>query len=276
MVVLIGAKILATAFSIGSGGSGGVFAPSLAIGALLGAVVGQVAARLFPGLEVHTAAFALVGMGGFFAGVAKTPIASILIVCEMTGGYELLAPLMLVSVLHLLFSRGWTIYHTQVDSQIDSPAHAGDFVVDVLERMRVRELLDGARRPTLVHENTTLRGALKVVSTASGNYFPVVDDDELMVGIFSLTDIRRIFHATEVADLVIVRDFMVENVITTRPDATLSEALRELTEHGLHELPVVATDDPRRVLAMLTRNNLGAAYHRRMHALRSTDGRSGS
>ncbi|MEX1024454.1 MAG: chloride channel protein [Planctomycetota bacterium] len=268
MAILVAAKIFGTAFTIGSGGTGGLFAPSLAIGALLGSIVGQAAEALFPELGIQPGAFALVGMGGFFAGVAKTPIAAILIVSEMTGGYALLAPLMLVSVLHLLFARKWSLYESQVESPVDSPAHTGDFVVDVLERVRVRELLDGARRPTLVHADTTLRRALEIVSTSSGYYFPVVDDADQLVGIFSLTDVRRMFQETAIADLVIVRDFMVENVVTTRPDATLSEALEALNEHGLHELPVVAIDDPRRVLAMLTRNNLGAAYHRRLHALR--------
>ena len=268
MALLVAGKILATSFSIGSGGSGGVFAPSLAIGALLGAIVGRVAGEAFPSLGILPAAFALVGMAGFFAGVAKTPIAAILIVCEMTGGYGLLAPLMLVSVVHLLLAKRWGIYDTQVDGMVDSPAHAGDFVVDVLERMKVGELLQDAPEPQLISENTTLRKALKTVSTANGYYFPVVDAEEHLVGIFSLSDVRRIFHELEVADLVIVRDFMVDNVVTTHAGASLNEALQLLNEHGLHELPIVADDDPRRVLAMLSRNRLGAAYHRKLHALK--------
>lgn len=268
MVLLVVGKIAATSFSIASGGSGGVFAPSLAIGALLGAIVGQSAAHAFPGLGLNPACFALVGMGGFFSGVAKTPIASIIIVCEMTGGYGLLAPLMLVSVLHVLLAKGWTIYQTQVEGLVDSPAHAGDFVVDVLERMKVSDLLDGAREPQPVRENTTLRRALDIVSTARGYYFPVVDKEDRLVGIFSLSDVRRIFQEMAVADLVIVRDFMVENVVTTCPDDSLNDALQKLNEHGLHEIPVVASDDRRRVVAMLTRNNLGAAYHKRLHALK--------
>jgi len=271
MAVLVAGKILATSLSIATGGSGGVFAPSIAIGALLGAIVGQTAADLLPDLGISPASYALVGMGGFFAGVAKTPIASILIVCEMTGNYELLAPLMLVSVVHLLFSRGWTIYDTQVNGQVDSPAHAGDFVIDVLERMRVQDLLENAREPQVISENATLRRALDIVSEADGYYFPVVDKEARMVGIFSLTDIRRIFREMEVADVVIVRDFMVENVVTTSPGDDLNSALQKLNENGLHEIPVVDAADPRRVIAMLTRNNLGAAYHKRLHALKRAD-----
>jgi len=269
LALLVAGKILATAFTIGTGGSGGMFAPSLAIGGMLGAMVGQTAQGMFPELAVNPACFALVGMGGFFAGVAKAPIASILIVCEMTGSYGLLLPLMLVSIVHLVLAQRWTIYETQVPGLVDSPAHAGDFVVDVLARLHVADLMDRARKPEPLHQDTTLREALDFVSTSTGYYFPVVDGDERMTGIFSLSDVRRIFQATEVADLVLVRDFMVEEVVTTTPEDTLSEALSKLNEHGLHELPVVDATDPRRVLAMLTRNLLGSAYNDKLKAIRS-------
>lgn len=268
LLLLVVAKILATSFTIGSGGSGGMFAPSLAIGALTGAAVGEAAVQLFPNWNLEPACFAFVGMGGFFAGVAKTPIAAIVIVCEMTGSYELLAPLMLVSVVHLVLAQGWSIYDTQVSGLVDSPAHAGDFVVDVLEGMKVADLLDRFSKPTLVSENTTLRRALEVVSTSRSTYFPVVDKEERLVGIFGLTDIRRIFQEEAVADLVIVRDFMVEDVVTITPADDLGDALQKLNERAIAQLPVVDESNPRRVLGMLSRNNLGAAYHQKLRELR--------
>ena len=268
LLLLIAAKVIGTSLTIGSGGSGGLFAPSLAIGALTGAAVGKAAAELFPGLGLEPACFAFVGMGGFFAGVAKTPIASIILVCEMTGSYGLLAPLMLVSVLHLLLASRWSIYDTQVAGLVDSPAHAGEFVVDVLERMRVKDLLERFSKPTLVSENTTLRKALDVVSASRSTYFPVVDKEERLVGIFGLTDIRRIFREDEIADLVIVRDFMVEDVATVTPEDSLNDALQRLNERAIAQIPVVDAHNPRRVLGMLSRNNLGAAYHQRLRELR--------
>jgi CIC family chloride channel protein len=268
LVILTFAKILATSLTIGSGGSGGMFAPSMAIGAVLGAAVGHAAQRLLPGLELEPACFAFVGMGGFFAGVAKTPIAAIIIVSEMTGSYGLLAPLMLVSVLHMLLAQKWTLYNTQVPGLVDSPAHAGEFVVDVLDGMRVRDLLDRFSKPTLVSENTTLRKALEIVSASRSTYFPVVDRERRLVGIFGLTDIRRIFQEEGVADLVIVRDFMVEDVVTITAEDTLNVALHRLNDRMIAQLPVVDADDPRKVLGMLSRNNLGAAYHQKLRELR--------
>jgi CIC family chloride channel protein len=271
LAVLALSKIVATSLSIGSGGSGGVFAPSLAIGALLGALVGQTGAVLFPTLDIQASCYALVGMGGFFAGVANTPIAAIVIVCEITGSYQLLAPLMLVAVVHMLLANRWSIYETQVNGLVDSPVHAGDFVVDVLEELRVEDLMDGQQPVNTVHETTTLREALDFIAHADGYYFPVVDGEERMVGIFSLSDVRRIFRESEVEGLVIVRDFMVEKVISVKPGDAITSALAKLNGHGLHEIPVVAADDPRRVLGMLTRQRISATYQDRVRELRSSD-----
>ena len=128
-------KIVATGLTISSGGSGGVFGPSMLIGGMLGGACGQFLAYWMPEAQIEPAAFVLVGMGGFFAGVSKTPLTSIVMVSEMTGSYSLLVPLMLACGLNMAISRRWTIYEEQVPTPIDSPAHQGDFVVDVLEQL---------------------------------------------------------------------------------------------------------------------------------------------
>ncbi|HID24441.1 MAG TPA: chloride channel protein, partial [Planctomycetaceae bacterium] len=127
MLLLMLAKIAATSLTISSGGSGGVFAPSLFIGAMLGGAFGKLCHELFPGAVPQPGAFVLVGMGGFFAGVAKVPLTALLMVCEMSGSYGLLVPLMLVSVVNVaLLSSRWTLYEEQVRTLVDSPAHLGD------------------------------------------------------------------------------------------------------------------------------------------------------
>ncbi len=221
-----------------------------------------------PAWELEPAAFALVGMGGFFAGIAKVPITAVIMVSEMTGNYELLAPLMLVSVVHVMLSRGWTAYREQVPGPVDSPAHAGEYVVDVLERMYVRELVDPDEKPILISERATLRRALSIVSSAQQSYFPVVDDDEKLVGVFSLTDVRRIFRENAVEDFVIVRDFMVERVATVPLGASVDAALRGMTQYGIHALPVVADDDPKRVVTLIDRQVIGKAYAQRLKELK--------
>ncbi|TDJ71948.1 MAG: chloride channel protein [Planctomycetota bacterium] len=271
LLALLVAKILATSFTISSGGSGGVFAPALAIGALLGAIVGHGAEAILP-FDINPACYAVVGMGGFFAGVAKVPIASVIMVSEMTGSYALLAPLMLVAVVHMLLSTRWTMYEAQVDSHVDSPAHAGDFVVDVLQSMRVEDVLHGARRPRMVHEDVTLRGAMKIVAVSHETHFPVVDDDEHLVGVFSLTDLRRIFLENVVEDVIIVHDFMVDKVYTVTMTDNLHDVLQLMTRHNFSAVPVVDDDDPRRVIALLERNTLGEAYGEKIRSLKSGSG----
>ncbi|NOY13137.1 MAG: chloride channel protein, partial [Deltaproteobacteria bacterium] len=123
MLVIALAKILATSLTISSGGSGGVFAPSLVIGAMLGGAFGASAETLFPLLTQDPRAYVLVGMAGFFAGVANAPIATLIMVSELTGNYSLLAPLMLVCVVAMLVMRKNTIYEKQVARRFDSPAH---------------------------------------------------------------------------------------------------------------------------------------------------------
>lgn len=126
MLLLCVGKIFATSFTISSGGSGGVFAPSLFIGAMLGGAFGLACEKFFPDTIHHPATFVLVGMGGMFAGVARVPLTAMLMVCEMTGSYNLLVPLMLVCIINVaILAPQWTLYEQQVLTLEDSPAHRG-------------------------------------------------------------------------------------------------------------------------------------------------------
>ncbi len=261
-------KAAATAITVGSGGAGGVFAPSLSIGAVLGGFVGLGAERLFPGLALDPAAFALVGMGGFFAGVGKTPIAAVVMVSEMTGNYALLAPLMIVSVVHMALSTNWSLYPAQVNRPLDSPAHTGDYIVDVLQSLHVSDILDSSSKPTLIPEDTTLRRTMQIVSNARDTHFPVVNVDQELVGIFSLNDLRRIFLEHEALDVVIAGDFMREQVATITPGDSLHDVQRLFTRRAVSALPVVSPDNPREVIALLRRNDVGRAYTDRLQSLK--------
>ncbi|GAB4252799.1 chloride channel protein [Deferrisoma sp.] len=264
MLVVCLAKILATSFTISSGGSGGVFAPSLVIGAMLGGAFGLTAESLFPALVQDPRAYVLVGMAGFFAGVSNTPVATLIMVSELTGNYGLLAPLMLVSVAAMLTARATTIYEKQVPGRVDSPAHLGDLVVDVLEGIRVRDLEDQGRRPTPVSEDLPLPQILECIAAADTAYYPVVDGEGRMTGIFSVNDIRRILNEDLPPNLVIARDIAVPRVITATPDEPLSQVLRKLSSRGLEEIPVVDPADPGRVLYMLSRRSVLARYTREL------------
>ncbi len=143
MFTLVFLKIAATSFTISSGGSGGVFGPSLFIGAMIGGAVGQLAHAWFPGIVSSPAAFVLVGMAAFFAGVAKAPLGALLMVSEMTGGYRLFVPIMFASVVAIMLSQRWSLYEKQVLNKFHSPAHQSGRVINLLQDLSVKD----AHRP---------------------------------------------------------------------------------------------------------------------------------
>jgi CIC family chloride channel protein len=262
-------KIVATGLTISSGGSGGVFGPSVFIGGMLGGAVGKCLKVVLPGWEIEPAAFTLVGMGGFFAGVSKTPLASIIMVCEMAGSYSLLVPLMLVCGLHVALSQRWTLYEEQVPSPVDSPAHLGDFVIDVLERLRVGEIRIRTEGVEKVPESLPFDQILRLVADSHETLFPVVDLEGRLTGIFSLRDVRQALTGSNLGPLVLADDLATRPVLTVTPQDDLHTALKRMTELNLDELPVVAPDDPRHLLGLISRRELVSAYSSQIDALRS-------
>lgn len=272
LLILCFGKILATSLTISSGGSGGVFAPSLFIGAMLGGAFGQFCNTVAPGVIEHPEAFVLVGMGGFFAGVARVPLTAMLMVCEMSGSYGLLIPLMLVSIVNVaILSSRWTLYEEQVTSIIDSPSHQGDFVIDVLEQIRVREVLDTRRRLDLVPEETPLPAILKMAAQSKNAYFPVVDSNQQLTGIFSLRDLRSILTGNGAGALILAADLAAQPVLTVTLDDDLHTALRVFTQKNIDDVPVVDRLNQRQIVGMLNRKDVIAAYHERIIKLKSTD-----
>ncbi len=269
LLLLCFGKIIATSFTISSGGSGGVFAPSLFIGAMLGGAFGQLCYKLFPGMIAHPEAFVLVGMGGFFAGVARVPLTAMLMVCEMSGSYDLLIPLMLVCIINVaVLSSRWTLYEEQVPAMLDSPAHQGDFVIDVLEQMHVREVMDTHRKLDLVQEDTPLPKILRMAAFSNNTYFPVVNREQQLVGIFSLRDLRTVLTGDGAGPLVLATDIATTPVLTVNPTDDLHLALRRFTQKNIDEIPVIDPEQPGRIVGILSRKDVIAAYHHRVTELR--------
>ncbi|AGA28793.1 chloride channel protein [Singulisphaera acidiphila] len=264
-------KTVTTGLTISSGGSGGVFGPSVFIGGMLGGAVGQLLHGLFPSWNLNPSAFALVGMGGFFAGVSKTPLTSIMMVSEMAGNYSLLVPLMLVCGLNMGLSRRWTLYEEQVPSPVDSPAHQGDFVIDVLEQLRVSQVMVRTEGLELVPAGTPFVEIVRRVAQSTETLFLVVDRQGALSGVFTLRDIRLALEGTEWAPLVVADDLAHRPVLTVTLADDLHTALKRLTELNVDEIPVVAPDDPGQLVGLLHRRELVAAYTTQIDALRSPD-----
>ena len=252
-------KILTTSTTIGSGGSGGVFGPSMVIGGCTGGAIGDVLHRLWPALVPNPAIYSVIGMAGFFAGCAHAPISTIVMVAELTGDYSLLVPTMWVSTLCFMLCQRWTLYEKQVPSRLDSPAHRGDFLVDVLEGIHVKDV-PWKQRET-IFEGMKLKEIVRHLAESRQHYFPVVDAAGHFVGIFSTDDVRRYLYDESIWELAIARDVMTSRIVSVRPGEDLNSALKRFTDLNLDELPVVAAEDPRQLLGMLRRKDVIARYN---------------
>lgn len=258
------AKIATTAASIGSGGSGGVFGPSMVIGGCLGASIGLAVQSVWPQACSHPEAFAVVGMAGFFAGVARAPISTIIMVRALTGDFGLLVPTMLVTTLTFVGSQRWRLYRQQVPTRMDSKAHRGDFIVDVLEGLQVSDVYRRDARVMLIPEGMTLDEIVHRLAQNHQHYFPVIDIEGRMVGIFTDDDVRSYLYDDVLWDLVVARDIMVSDFVSVSPEDDLNTAMKAFTSLNLDELPVIDRQQPGKLLGMLRRKETIAAYNQRV------------
>lgn len=264
VLLLVGLfKILTTSLTISSGGSGGVFGPSMVIGGCVGVAFGKLL-NYFWWYEVSPGAFGVVAMAGFFAGIARAPISTIIMVSEMTGSYHLLLPTMWVSTLCFLLCNGTTLYKKQVPTRLESPAHRGDFTVDVLEGIKVKSVYQHHRKIELVPEAMPLSQIVKLLSKTHQHYFPVVNDEGRMVGIFSSDDVRSYIYDETIWQLADAADVMTTEFLSVEPEDDLNEAMRKFTALNIDELPVLDPQDSGRLLGMLRRKETIAAYNRQL------------
>jgi len=252
-------KIIVTSLTIGSGGSGGVFAPGLVIGALIGAAMGHFFANSFPILVLNKSEFiassTLIGMMALFGGISKTPIATLIMVSEMTGSYEMLPPAMLAIAISYTLVGENGIYKEQVPNRAHSPAHIREYNVDILERIRVKEAMTVEIQ--VLNPDMTVKEALRVLMNSRVRGLPVIEDNKL-VGIVAFEDIVRL--SNEDREKTKVREIMNKHVIKAFPEESLLSALRKMVQHNIGQLPVVDPEDPTRLLGMISRNDIIKAH----------------
>lgn len=262
-------KILTTSFSIGSGGSGGVFGPSVVIGGAMGGVVGKIFHQLMPGIVSDPVAFVIVGMAGFFTAVSNTPISTIIFVSEMTNSYHLLLPSLLVCSVAYLASQRFTIYKRQVKSKIESPAHAGEFFVDILQAIRVADLMGLVKKVKLIPQDMPFIEFRKYFSQTKQHYFPVMDQHKRLIGIFSSTDVRSVLFSEGIEHLVRMKDICTSDIIVTTPSDDLNSVLRKFTTKNIDSLPVVKDDDHGIMIGMLNRREVISFYNQKIQEMKS-------
>ncbi|MDJ0784515.1 MAG: chloride channel protein [Desulfosarcinaceae bacterium] len=268
LITLAIGKVLTTSFSIGSGGSGGVFGPSVVIGGATGGVVGKVFHNLMPGVVTEPGAFVVVGMAGFFTAVSNTPISTIIFVSEMTNSYHLLLPSLLVCSVAYLAARRWTIFACQVQNKIDSPAHAGDFFIDILQAIRVKDLMHHVRKVRLIPQDMPFSDFKTYFAESKQHYFPVMDQDGRMISIFSINDVRGVLFSPDIEHLVLMKDIGTSDIIVATVEDDLNTVLQKFTTRNIDSLPVVRADDHGLLIGMLNRREVIAFYNERVGELK--------
>jgi CIC family chloride channel protein len=256
LVALLFLKVLATSFTLGSGGSGGIFAPSLFMGAMLGGLFGKIAGGFLPGTVAPSGAYALVGMAAVFAGAARAPITSFLIIFEMTRNYAIILPLLLAVVTSTLLARRLsheTIYTLKLARR--GIATWGAEEAAFLTSVTVGEVMTH-NFPTVSTEMSIPKLIDKLNKTGHHG-LPVVDKNGRLYGMVTLTDVESRMVSGNTKSLT-VADIATTRLITAYPDQLLSE----LTEHlgmGTSEIPripVVSRQDPTQLLGVLRRQDI--------------------
>jgi len=257
MFLAIFAEIFAMSLTLGSGGSGGIFGPCVVTGCMIGATMGYCFKQVFPGILINPSSFAIVGMMAFFGGAAKSPLAVIIMVVEMTGGYGLLAPAMLAVTLAYLLTGRSSVFVNQVDSLEDSPAHAEEYETLVLKRVKVSDVM--RQRVQAVSPTTSLKTAQDLMQLDQIGGLPVVSSGKL-AGIVTRTDTLKI-EPSKLAEIK-TNEVMSKELVVVCPEEDLFSALNKMITKGVGRLPVVSHENPEKLLGIIARADIAKAIEK--------------
>lgn len=264
------AKCVATGFTVGSGAPGGVLGPSVFIGGALGACVGALVMAVAPDAltadpENLRRALIPVGMAGVLSASMRVPLASAIMAAEMTGGYGLIAPLMLVCVTAYIVGRRWGLNDEQVPTSVESPAHAGDITIHMLETRHVGELVN--RASTFVVKPTdTLAELARRLQPGVQPAFVVVDGEHIL-GMVAAPEIKNAMSLGELHHLVIAADMMTRDIPHLREDHSLYAALSAMKRSRQVLLPVVCKDRSGRFAGVVSRTDIHAVVREQLEEM---------
>lgn len=263
-VILLFAKILATSLSIGSGMSGGIFAPSLVLGATLGTAVGLIANQLLPDLALSPSHYALAGMGAVVAGTTLAPIAAILTIFELTYTYQIILPLMVACitstvVVRLLF--GYSAYEMKLLKRGVDIERGHD--IGILRSLYAKDFMN--KEFEILRDSTPLLAIVDEVIQSPYPHFVVLNQREELVGVLSLRDLKAsMANFEELKGIVIAADLMTRRVATLSIEDNLEKAFRLFEKYRISFLPIIDPKNPINVLGILKKDDLIQAYNERV------------
>jgi len=271
LFALVILKILATNLTLGSGNSGGIFAPSLFMGAMVGGFFGIIVHSLFPEVTANPGAYALVGMAAVVAGTTHATITSILIVFEMTKDYRIMLALMIACVFSTLIARrllSSSIYSLKLERKGINLSGGRD--VHLLDVLRVNEVMRVKFKT--IPMQTNLDDIYHYLEECRETTLPVVTPQGKLYGIISFQDMRTVLTKHEVDTLIIAADIANRDVISVSADENLNDALNKFGRRDLDLLPVVSKGDPDDIIGVLYRHDLINYYNKQL-VLRMADKR---
>jgi CIC family chloride channel protein len=260
MFLLIFFKILGTATTLGSGGAGGTFAPSLFLGAMAGGVFGTLAHSLLPGTAAPPGAYGIVGMAAVASATTHGPLSAILILFEMTDNYRIILPLMLACIISFVASSllmKESIFTMKLMKKGVNISAGKE--VNVLKSMTVREAMNSVVET--IPQDLTLGKLEARISQSKYHSFPVVDEKGDLTGILSYSDYPHLVPDKDLSQLIIVKDMATPEVVTVYPEDSLYTALERITPKDFSILPVVSHGNPKRLLGIVTRRDIIGAYN---------------
>ncbi len=262
VVALLVLKLLATTITLGSGGSGGVFAPSLFLGSMLGAAFGVVMHAVMPFTPAPAGAYALVGMGAVFAAAAQAPMTAVIILFELTGDYRIILPLMLTVVVATLLARKimhrQSIYTIKLSRRGVNLRFGRD--IDVLQGVQVSEVMR-TEIDTLDH-NLSLKGFSESLGRKHHQGFPILDDEGQLWGIVTVSDLENAVRAHMPKKTVVSQiGTAFDDLVLAYPDESIGDVLIKMGPRGLGRIPVVSRENPLQLIGLVGRHDAIRAYN---------------
>jgi CIC family chloride channel protein len=261
LLVLVVVKILATSITIGSGGSGGIFAPSLFLGAMAGGFFGFVVHQLFPNITASPGAYSIVGMGAVVSATTHGPLAAILILFEMTGDYKIILPLMLACIIATIASGQFlkdSIYTLKLARRGVDIKEGKE--VNVLKSMFVKDVMNP--NVETIPEALPLGQIAKQISKSKFNSFPVLNPQNELIGILSFNDYNEAIFDEHLQDLVVARDLATTDLVTISMDDNLWTALEMISAKDFAVLPVVSGQATNKLEGVVSRRDIIGAYNK--------------
>lgn len=266
LLMLVIVKLLATSLTLGSGHSGGVFAPSLFAGAVLGGAFGLILKGIFPTIVGNPGAYAIAGMGAVVAGATQAPITAVLIIFEMTRDYHIVLPLMIAVVfstnvfayLSRVYLQKGNIYTLKLLRRGVNLQDGRD--VNIMKLIKVSDVMSTSVE--VVHENDKMEKVIQMMHDGKHNGFPTINDQGELVGIITLQDIRDV-PAQGIMGIP-VSQISTNELVVTYPDKTIDDVFVILQKYDIGHLPVVNPDNPNKLVGILTRSDIIKAYDKEM------------